>query len=199
MSYPVGFRPEASEELAGAVAWYEAQLPGLGESFLGAVRACLTRISEWPTAAQLVRGLPNSVPVRSAPMRRFPYRIVYAVDGERIRVLAVSHVRREPRYWQGRAVSEAPDEPATDLELLKSLGKAVTRCSAGGDRSLRPFATACSGSIGQGWAARGLTWALSRPSGACLGVRDRRGTSCGRSVRSVRRPARVLGVDVGPR
>ncbi len=115
MSYPVGLRPEARDELAAAIDWYEEKGPGLGESLLAAVHAGLARIGEWPAAAPLVGGLPDDVPVRSARVGRFPYRIVYVVDDEAIRVLAISHIRRESRYWQGRVVSGPADQPAADL------------------------------------------------------------------------------------
>lgn len=88
---------------------------GLSERFLAAIESSLVRISEWPEAAPLVTGLRDHTAVRSAPVRRFPYRIVYVVHGEAIRVLAVSHIRRESRYWQGRVVSGPADQPAADL------------------------------------------------------------------------------------
>ncbi|MGQ0847085.1 MAG: type II toxin-antitoxin system RelE/ParE family toxin [Sporichthyaceae bacterium] len=55
-------------------------------------------------------GLPGDVPVRSAPVRRFPYRIVYLVHDDAIRVLAVAHTRREPRYWRDRVEPEPGEE-----------------------------------------------------------------------------------------
>jgi hypothetical protein len=35
-------------------------------------------------------------------MRRFPFSIVYSVGGDNLRVLAVAHQSRRPRYWRGR-------------------------------------------------------------------------------------------------
>jgi hypothetical protein len=32
----------------------------------------------------------------------FPFAIAYALDGDRIVVLAVAHLRRRPGYWLGR-------------------------------------------------------------------------------------------------
>lgn len=36
------------------------------------------------------------------PLRRFPFGVVYRVDGSRIRNLAFAHRRRRPRYWARR-------------------------------------------------------------------------------------------------
>jgi plasmid stabilization system protein ParE len=105
---------EASEELADAATWYEQQRPGLSEDFFAEIESSLARVCEWPYAAPVVGGLQSDDVVRSARLRRFPYRIVYVVRDDEIRVLAVSHIRREPRYWQGRTLCGTPDEPATD-------------------------------------------------------------------------------------
>jgi hypothetical protein len=32
----------------------------------------------------------------------FPYRLIYRVEGEEIRIYAVAHVRRKPGYWRRR-------------------------------------------------------------------------------------------------
>jgi hypothetical protein len=67
-----------------------------GDRFLAAVEASLARIGDWPEAAPLVGGPVLDAAVRSAPLWRYPYRIVYVVYDESIRVVAVAHNRREP-------------------------------------------------------------------------------------------------------
>lgn len=115
MTRAVRLEDEASDELGDAATWYEQERPGLSDSFLAAVEASLVRIGEWPEAAPAVGDLLGGGLIRSAQVRRFPYRVVYVVHDEVVRVLAVAHTRREPRYWQGRTLSEPPDEPAVDL------------------------------------------------------------------------------------
>ena len=39
---------------------------------------------------------------RRIPLRRFPYALIFRRDGEVIRVIAVAHRRRRPRYWKPR-------------------------------------------------------------------------------------------------
>ena len=35
-------------------------------------------------------------------MRRFPFRIIYRIDGDDIRVIAIAHAARSPDYWTDR-------------------------------------------------------------------------------------------------
>jgi hypothetical protein len=36
------------------------------------------------------------------PLRRFPFGLVYRVDGSRLRIVALAHRRQRPRYWASR-------------------------------------------------------------------------------------------------
>lgn len=40
--------------------------------------------------------------VRRVRLRRFPFSVFYVPSPTRISILAVLHVRRDPREWQGR-------------------------------------------------------------------------------------------------
>jgi len=40
--------------------------------------------------------------IRSAKVKRFPYRVVYVVVGEDVDVIAVAHAKRRPTYWRRR-------------------------------------------------------------------------------------------------
>lgn len=115
MTRIVRLEDEASEELADAATWYEQQHHGLSERFLAAVESSLALVGDWPEAAPLVNGFRDNTAVRSTVVRRFPYRILYVVHDDEIRVIAISHNRREPRYWQGRVVAGPDDEPVADL------------------------------------------------------------------------------------
>ena len=35
-------------------------------------------------------------------MARFPYGVVYRIEGETVLVFAVAHLRRRPGYWRNR-------------------------------------------------------------------------------------------------
>jgi toxin ParE1/3/4 len=99
---PVRVEPEADDELAAAVDWYESQRAGLGSELWFAIRRTLQQVQEMPAAFALVPGAPDDLPARAAFVRKFPYKIVYFDLPEVIHVLAFAHLRREPRYWQAR-------------------------------------------------------------------------------------------------
>ena len=96
--------PEASAELDDAVAWYERHRTGLGGEFLEAIDDTLDFIARWPRAATLASGVPGDLGVRCAPVRRFPYHVVYVEGAGTIRILAFAHDRRSPGYWLSRAM-----------------------------------------------------------------------------------------------
>lgn len=47
-------------------------------------------------------GTTTSAGVRKLPMGRFPYTLVYRIEGEVIHVIALMHQSRRPDYWRGR-------------------------------------------------------------------------------------------------
>lgn len=47
-------------------------------------------------------GAPASKQTRKLPLGKFPYTLVYRVQGEVITVIAVAHQSRMPGYWEGR-------------------------------------------------------------------------------------------------
>ena len=93
--------PEAEQELAAAAWWYEAQQLGLGDAFLDEFEVTLRRIAEVPTQWRVIRG-----DNRKLNFHRFPYAIVYSVEGEVLVVKAVMHLHRRPFYWQSRKLPE---------------------------------------------------------------------------------------------
>ena len=40
--------------------------------------------------------------IRRFLINRFPFSLVYGIDGDTIVVIAVAHLHREPRYWADR-------------------------------------------------------------------------------------------------
>jgi plasmid stabilization system protein ParE len=95
--------PEAEEEIDAAVAWYEAQRPGLGLEFLEALDEARSRFVEAPQALPLVPGVSAKLGVRRCPVYRFPYWLVFIELPGEIRVLAVAHSRRRPGFWRSRS------------------------------------------------------------------------------------------------
>lgn len=91
-------RAEAEADLAEAFQWYEQQVRGLGDQFLLCVDAVMASIERAPQLYPVVhKGV-----IRRALTRRFPYGVFF-VEGERsVSVIAVAHVKRNPRFWKDR-------------------------------------------------------------------------------------------------
>jgi hypothetical protein len=95
----VRFHRLAQREYQGARAWYEARRAGLGRDFTAAVDRAVGSIAAHPDRWSLYRDR-----FRWVRVRRFPYRLYYAIAGpDLVHVLAVAHVRRRAGYWIRRA------------------------------------------------------------------------------------------------
>jgi plasmid stabilization system protein ParE len=97
MTFEVRLRPEAEDDLFEAAVWYEAQQPGLGQRFLEAVTAAISKISTSPLAYTIVYRS-----IRRALLQRFPFGVFYRVEEGQILVIAVLHGSRHPRRWRQR-------------------------------------------------------------------------------------------------
>ena len=87
----------AETELDEAVIFYNSEQPGLGADFIVEFLNSLDRIKAYPKAWN-----PFTQNTRRCQLRRFPYGIVYQIFETEILVIAISHLHREPGYWQER-------------------------------------------------------------------------------------------------
>ena len=78
-------------------ATYESKQVGLGHDFLLCVEEALDKLLENPL---IYRKFHKEL--RRIPLRRFPCRVMYFVNGQKIVVTAVFHVRRDPTSWNSR-------------------------------------------------------------------------------------------------
>lgn len=97
MSLTYSFAPEAREELLEAIQFYESESLGLGAIFLSEVNEGLNKLLEFPKSAPVLRGK-----VRSKPLRRFKYSLIYTLREGDLHILAVMNQKRRPFYWWGR-------------------------------------------------------------------------------------------------
>jgi toxin ParE1/3/4 len=97
MSKQLLVQPEAEEDLNQAYQWYEAQRKGLGDDFLLCVEGGIARITRNPQRYRKIHGN-----IRRVLIDRFPFGIFFIEDEQRISVLAVLHVRRNPSTWKNR-------------------------------------------------------------------------------------------------
>ena len=90
----VRFLTPASIELADAIKYYEDQRPALGYELLSEVEAAVDKIMQFPSAWTLL-----SKRTRRILLKRFPFGILYQVQGDEIIIAAVMDLRRNPTHW----------------------------------------------------------------------------------------------------
>ena len=99
MTRRVVVEPEAEADLVSAVEWYEGRESGLGAELLLEVRSRYERIAEGDHGTP-VPGAKAST--RRVPLARFPLWIVFIAHDDQAIVVAHSHERRKPDYWERR-------------------------------------------------------------------------------------------------
>jgi toxin ParE1/3/4 len=97
----ITFHPDAEAEITEAARYYEAHNLGLGSDFLREIERGLDLISANPEASQRIASR-----VRKKPLWRFPYNVIYAVNPDRIRIVACAYQKRRPFYWRKRLKDE---------------------------------------------------------------------------------------------
>jgi plasmid stabilization system protein ParE len=91
------FLPGARVDFLDAIDHYVGGSRTLAADFLDEVVRNLDLVTEFPEASPIARG-----EVRKKVMRRFPYSLLYLVDGGVPVVVAVMHHHRRPDYWHHR-------------------------------------------------------------------------------------------------
>jgi plasmid stabilization system protein ParE len=90
--------PEAEEELTdGAIFYANEANADLGLAFIAEFEHALSVLSAHPRL-----GAPWRALLRRFPLRRFPYSVIYQIEGEDLHVIALAHQRRRPGHWSGR-------------------------------------------------------------------------------------------------
>lgn len=93
----VTFHEDARAELAEASHYYEDRVPGLGQALIDDVENGVREILEHPNACERV-----SKSLRRKLLNRFPYGLIYTVETNHIRIMAIAHQKRRPEYWRYR-------------------------------------------------------------------------------------------------
>jgi toxin ParE1/3/4 len=83
-------RPRAEADLREARKWYENQRVGLGDEFVAEVGITILHLVRDPERRpDYYRGF------RRVLMRRFPYKLFYRLEGDRVIVFRVLHAHRD--------------------------------------------------------------------------------------------------------
>jgi plasmid stabilization system protein ParE len=93
----VTFHAEAEAELVAAAASYEAHRSGLGVEFIAEVERATGALVSYPKI-----GHRFSRRLRRVLVLRFPYGLLYRIEADAVRIVAVAHLRRRPGYWRHR-------------------------------------------------------------------------------------------------
>jgi plasmid stabilization system protein ParE len=94
---PIDFLPGARLDFDASFDWYSERSATAAERFANAVDSALTRIASQPDLFAAI-----DARHRECLVRRFPFRIVYRVELERILIVAIAHAKRRPNYWRAR-------------------------------------------------------------------------------------------------
>ena len=95
MAFSLIVRKKAEIHLIDAFDWYENKRSALGSEFLLAAEAALNAIQQNPSLFST-----RFDNVRCALIPRFPYGIFYFIDEDKIVVIAVFHLSRNPKLWK---------------------------------------------------------------------------------------------------
>ena len=101
MTKPVIVAEAALRELERGARWYDQQREGLGDELLDNVNAIFEQLPSGTLYTRPVPGMPNPH-VRRVLVERYPYAVIFAETDVAIHVVAIAHLKRRPRYWQGR-------------------------------------------------------------------------------------------------
>lgn len=93
----VSLLAEAEADYEAALAWYLTRSARAADGFEAAVERARNFLAAFPEACPLCNDRH-----RFCALRRYPYGLIYRVDGDQVRVVAVAHDRQLPGYWVGR-------------------------------------------------------------------------------------------------
>lgn len=95
MTFRLIIQKRAEAQILEAYNWYEQKQANLGDIFLKALEELIFKIEANPFLFQ-----PKYKNVYLAQAKKFPYGIFYLIDEDRIIVLAVFHLSRNPGLWK---------------------------------------------------------------------------------------------------
>ena len=91
MLYSISLSTEAEEDILYAYLWYEQQRHGLGDEFNSALEDSFSSIALTPDAFGF-----RKKNVRGCLVKRFPYLILFFIEGRYVRIVSVFHTHRKP-------------------------------------------------------------------------------------------------------
>jgi len=93
MTYQLKVSPTAYQETDKAYAYYEEQLPGLGERFLKSLEEGYFKLSHTPQFYSYIQHDKN---IRDLKIKTFPFVIIFQIVENTVLVLRVFNANRNP-------------------------------------------------------------------------------------------------------
>lgn len=106
----VEFLAPAEHEFREGIRYYATFAPELGHEFVIEVERACSLLAEHNAL-----GPRCDSRHRRLALRRFPYTIIYRVDGAVVRIVAVAHKRRGPEYWAATFVRDVVERYVAEL------------------------------------------------------------------------------------
>ena len=101
MTWRLVIRPEAEADIRQAACWYENEQTGMGVDYTEIVYAGIDSLADNPLLYCL-RARYRHREIRWLLTSRFPYRVIYYIEGDSVRIFAVLHAKRSARAWRER-------------------------------------------------------------------------------------------------
>lgn len=98
MTYHLVVTPAASDDIDAAMNWYDEQEEDLGNRFIVAVQSRFDDILQSPLFPRLL----SVSSIRRIHLIHWPYFIYYRIKNETIRIIAVIHTSRDPKFISSR-------------------------------------------------------------------------------------------------
>lgn len=95
MASDLRFHPKVTDDLAGAIAWYDERGPGLGDRLRAAVDERLDAIAASPE--RFGRAFED---FRFARVKRFPYLVLFRIRQSVVQIVGVFHTASDPSKWR---------------------------------------------------------------------------------------------------
>jgi plasmid stabilization system protein ParE len=93
----VRLTPQAENDVADARRWYRQRSIQASDRFMNAVASALDLIGRYPEGQPILYRT-----ARRALVPRFPYFVLYYLDGDNAVVFGCFHTARDPKRWQER-------------------------------------------------------------------------------------------------
>lgn len=87
----------AAKEFEEAIDWYENQSKALGKRFKKSVIEQIRKIKKNPSWFLI-----EADNIHKAYIPKFPYKILFTIENDKIDIWAIAHMHRKPWYWQSR-------------------------------------------------------------------------------------------------